>query len=75
MRAASTKSLTYKFNLSNNASLDVKAVIKKLANLNANLEYKDLGNNALLITPKAGRFVFGWNEQRLDSLSVLGLAN
>lgn len=75
MRSASTKSLTYKFNVSNNAKLEMALVVQKLAKLNANLEYKDAGVNELTITPKQGRFVFGWNERRLDSISVLGLTN
>ncbi|MEQ1697548.1 MAG: hypothetical protein ABL901_17075 [Hyphomicrobiaceae bacterium] len=73
-KAASSDTLTYKFNFANNFKANMDLVVKKLAKLNANFDYKANGDNQLLITPKKGRFVFGWNAKQLNFLSDLGLS-
>ena len=73
-KAASSDTLTYKLNFADNFKANMDLVVKKLAKLNANFDYKSKGDNQLEITPKKGRVVFGWNAKQLNFLSDLGLS-
>ena len=72
-KSASSDTLVYKFNFADNFKANMDLVVQKLAKLNANFDYKAKGDNLLEITPKKGRFVFGWNAKQLNFLSDLGL--
>lgn len=72
-KSANSDTLTYKLNFADNFKANMDLVVVKLAKLNANFDYKKKGDNLLEITPKKGRFVFGWNAKQLNFLSDLGL--